>query len=86
MSAINDLKDKVAAQGTVLDSISTSVAGIQKDVKFLKEKLTGLEGGATAAEVAEVTALVDGVSSKINDIGATTAALDAETDSGIPAP
>lgn len=80
MSAVSDLKDKVTAQGAALDNISTSVIGIQADVAARKEKIGGFNGGASEAEVAELSALVDGVGSKIDAIGATTAALDAETD------
>lgn len=81
MSAISDLKDKVAAQSTALETVSTNVDGIKKDVTFLKDKLAGLEGGATAEEIAEVSTLVDDVSTKIDAIGAATATLDSETDS-----
>ena len=84
MSAVSDLKDKVAAQGAALDTISTSVTGIQADVTALKAKIDSLSGGATAAEIAELSALVDGVSGKIDVIGTTTADLDAQTDANNP--
>jgi methyl-accepting chemotaxis protein len=84
MSQVSDLKDKINAQSTALDAISGSVTGIQADVAALKQKISDLSNGATAAEIAELSALVDGVSSKIDTIATTTASLDAETDSQNP--
>lgn len=77
---INSLKAKVAAQSAALDTVSTNVTGIAGDVIFLKQKLADLAGGATAAEIAELEASVDGVSTKLDAIGTATASLDAETD------
>lgn len=80
MSAEFDaLKVKVEAQSTALDNIGTNVTGIAGDVASLKAKILELENGATPAQIAELSVLVDGVGSKIDAIGATTAALDAET-------
>ncbi len=81
MSAEFDaLKEKVVAQDAKLDTISTNVTGIGADVTALKDKLATLVGGATAAEIAELTTLVDGVGTKIENISTTTADLDAQTD------
>lgn len=77
---IDDLKAKVSAQSTALDNIGTSVTGIQADVAALKQKIADLSNGATPEEIAELSTLVDGVGSKIDAIGTTTASLDAETD------
>jgi len=81
MSAATDaIKEKLAAQSQALDTVSTNVTGIAGDVTFLKQKLSDLSNGATAAEIAELSGLVDGVSTKVDAIGAATASLDAETD------
>lgn len=80
MSAVDDLKAKIASQDAALDTVSTNVTGIAGDVAFLKQKLADLEGGATAAEIAELTGSVDSISTKIDAIGTATASLDAETD------
>lgn len=80
---VNQLKAKLESQGTALDSIGTNVTGIQADVTALKARIADLlANGATAAEVAELDALVNGISSKVDVIGTTTASLDAETDPG----
>lgn len=86
MGVVDDLKLKIATQGATLDTINTNLVGIRKDVTFLKDKLAGVEGGATAAEIAEISAGVDGVSAKIDGIATDSAALDAETDSDEPTP
>lgn len=85
MSQLSDLKEKLAAQGTALDGISTNVTGIGADVAALKAKITELLGNADAAVAAalnELSPLVDNVSTKVDAIGAITASLDAETDPG----
>lgn len=80
--SIQELKDQIAAQSSALDNVSTNVAGIQADVTALKAKIDELNAGgdaAVAAALAELSPLVDGVGSKIDAIGATTADLDAQT-------
>jgi septation ring formation regulator EzrA len=77
-----EVKAKLAAQDTALDSIGTNVTGVQGDVAALKAKIEELSNGADAAVSAalgELSPLVDAVGTKIDAIGATTAALDAET-------
>lgn len=78
---LKELKDKLAAQNTALDTVSTNVAGVKKDVDFLKQQLADKDG-LTKAEVDELRGVLDGTSAKIDAIGAATASLDAETDSG----
>lgn len=86
MSAISDLKDtvvtleaKVDAQASTLDVVTTNLTGIGQDITFLKEKLAGLPDGATATEVAEVSALVGNVSAKFDAMGEKITALSAAT-------
>ena len=85
MSDLNAIKDKLAAQTGALDGISTNVTGIQTDLAALKAKIAELranENAAVQAALDELEPLVNGVSTKIDVIGATTASLDAETDPG----
>lgn len=81
---LDALKQKLEAQSAALDTVSTNVTGIGADVKFLKDKIGGLSGGATEAEIAEISNTVDSIGEKINAIGTATANLDAETDSSNP--
>lgn len=78
------LKAKVEAQSGVLDTVGVNIGGIAQDIAFLKQKLADLSGGATAAEIAELAAIVDGSGTKLDAINAATATLDAETDSTQP--
>lgn len=66
MSALEDIKAKLALQDTAID-------GLQVDLDFIKGKLAGSEGGLTAAEVAELNTLIDERTAKLQ-------ALDAQTD------
>lgn len=81
----DDLKAKVQAQRAVLDTVSTNVTGIGKDVDFLKKKIEDLtqagDGGATKEELQELSELVDGTSAKITAINDATKQLDDSTDS-----
>lgn len=82
MATLAELKAKVESQSAALDIVGTNVTGIQGDVAALKAKIEELSNGADAAVQAaldELSPLVDGVGTKIDAIGATTAALDAET-------
>jgi hypothetical protein len=76
----DNLKAKVEAQSGVLDTVGVAVGGIAQDVAFLKSKLADLSGGATAAQIADLSSLVDGTSAKLDAINTATATLDAETD------
>jgi predicted nucleic acid-binding Zn-ribbon protein len=87
MSQLSDLKEKLAAQDTALTTIGGNVSGIQSDVAALKQKIADLNANgdaAVAAALNELTPFVDGIGSKIDTIGTTTAALDAETDPNNP--
>ena len=77
---LNAIKLKLGAQSAALDAVAASVTGIAADVTALKDKLATFTNGATAAEIAELSALVDGVGTKVDAIGTATAELDAETD------
>ena len=77
---LDAIKAKLADQNAKLDSVATNVTGISADVTALKEKIGTLSGGATAEEIAELSALVDGVGEKVDAITTSTADLDAQTD------
>lgn len=79
--AVDDLKAKIQAQSDALDGVSTSVSGVSADVAFLKDKLSQLPDGASAAEIAELSSLVDGLGEKVTAIGTAASDLDASTDS-----
>ena len=85
---LNDLKGKIEAQNAKIEETNTAVAGVAGDVKSLKEKIdAGLEGELNAEEVAELSGLVDGVTSKLDALASATKALDEETPSeATPAP
>ena len=81
MSAeLDAIKTELAAQSAKYDEIITSVDGIALDVTALKDKIALLSSGATAAEIAELAALVNAASAKIDPIRTATATLDAATD------
>lgn len=78
----DDFKAKLEAQSLALDGVKTNVAGIATDVAYLKTLTSENPGGLSAEQVAELSGLADQLSAKIDEIGATTAQLDADTDSG----
>ena len=59
------LKDRLAAIDSNLDNINA-------DIALLNEKLNSLSGGATAAEIAELQGIVDGLADKSANIAAET--------------
>jgi hypothetical protein len=85
MSKLSDLQAQLTAQDNALSAISTNVTGIQADVAALKQKIIDLSTNTEAAVSAaldQLAPLVNGIGTKIDAIGTTTAALDAETDPG----
>lgn len=75
----DQLKAKVEAQTAQLDTINTGVTGITDDIAYLKEQLAGLENGATAEQIAELSAIVDGANSRLTTLGTQLSDLDAQT-------
>lgn len=75
------LKEKMDAQASALDQVSTNVTGIQTDVQFLKDKIAGTPAGViTQEQLDELGAAADAIGAKVDDIGRVTATLDSETD------
>lgn len=90
-----DFKAKLIAQGQTINGIKTSVAsiatnveGVKKDVVYLKDLAASNPGGFTAEQVADLSSVLAqtdeslvGVGASVEEVQASTAELDAETDS-----
>jgi len=90
MAAIDDLKAKLEAQSTQIDTISTGVAtantsltGLSDDIAYLKELLAN---NPTPEQIQELITLADGMGTKLgtastalSTLGTTLADLDAQT-------
>jgi hypothetical protein len=70
LNKMSEQLDAIKAKLTLQD---TAIDGLAGDLAFIKGKLAGAEGGLTADEVAELNALIDARTAKLQ-------ALDAETD------
>lgn len=75
----DQLKQKIEAQAAQLDTIQTGITGVAGDIAALKEQLGNLANGATAEQIAELTTLVDGTGTRLNDLGTQLTDLDAQT-------
>lgn len=81
MSALQDLKDKLAVSDEKITVLTTATAGVTADIAFIKAKLEENSGGIDAEGVAELTAIVDGQQQKLAEAATALQNLDAETDS-----
>lgn len=80
MSALDDIKAKLATSDEKIDILNTATEGVTADIAAIKAKLEANQGGIDAAGVAELTALVDAQSTKLSEAATKLSDLDAETD------
>lgn len=93
MESIDKLKADLGATNVALEEATVKLAsaneGLEADITSLKARITALEGTqVTAADIAEIQLLVDGVKQKAEQaviIASGFASLDAQTES-TPAP
>lgn len=83
---VDALSTQVETVNTNIDGVVTSVTNVADDIAYLKEQLQGMENGATAEQIAQLTATVDGMSTKHQDtttklstLSTTLTDLDAQT-------
>ena len=79
MATFEEFKAQLEAQSAGLDAINVSITGIAADVTYLKTLASQNPNGLTAEQVSQLSVIADSLTTKINEIGATTASLDAAT-------
>lgn len=76
-ATLNALQTKVARLDAILVEMKTAQVNISADIADIKAKLPA-EGGLTAAEVASLSASLDGLETKAAAVAAALSSLDAE--------
>jgi hypothetical protein len=86
MSALSDLKDKLAVSDQKIDALTTATTGLTDDVAHLKELISNNPDGIDAAGVAELNSIVDAQQAKLTEVGTKLTDLDAQTTRPTPNP
>jgi hypothetical protein len=84
MSALSDLKDKLALSDQKLDVLTTATDGLTDDIAHLKELLANNPDGIDAAGVAELNSIVDAQQAKLTETAQKMADLDSQTERPTP--